>query len=713
MKKIFTAVFAFTTIFLSQAQIKNDTIGLEPTLIQAFNKRPLRLAPVAVAQVDSLAIAQSDPVQFAQILQTVPGVSAQQGARNTLRISLRGIGSRSQYSTNRIKAYYGQIPLTTGDGETTLEDIDLLNIAGVEIIKGPNSSIYGAGLGGAILLQPTALPESTFKDDDRSAFAPRQARHKLPFGKAFSTSGSFDLWRYGIVAGYQEQNSQTFASYSKTDLDGYRQNSAYRRDNVFVDQAWRINDRHSIQALVSYTNLKAYIPSSITRQQLEEDPAAAAFTWRNARGFESYKKLVAGITHEHQISGSKNGRLKLSNTVFMHTRDAYEPRPFNILTEDRFTLGYRGLLTGNELIAGRKTEYRLGVELLSEDYSAQTYQNLYEDFPDRGSVLGNILSNNEQDRSYTNVFASFSHYLTERMIIDAGLNLGTTRYELEDRFAQDGINQSGDYRYDPILSPRISLLFDLNKTQSFFATASHGYSVPGVEETLTPEGRINTDLQPETGWNFEVGYRYFSQQSPFRFEVNVYTIQIENLLIARRIDNDQFVGINAGSTDHTGIEISSLLPIINKSNNKLNLNLAGNYNLHRFDEFVEQGIDFSGNELTNVPEYEYSTLLNYNWRDRLFLNINTLGVGPVPVDDANSDYTDAYLVSHFQGSYQLGLTKHWNLSINAGVNNLFNKAYVASIVPNAVGFGSNAPRNFYPSEKRNWFAGMSVAWNLN
>lgn len=702
MKKIFTAVFAFVTIHFAQAQIQKDTVGLEPTLIQAFNKRPLRLAPVAVAQLDSLTIAQSDPIQIAQILQTVPGVSAQQGARNTMRISLRGIGSRSQYSTNRIKAYYGQIPLTTGDGETALEDIDLLNISGIDIIKGPNSSIYGAGLGGAILLQPTALPESNLKDDDRSAFA-----------KAFSTSGSFDLWRYGVVAGYQEQNSQTFASYSKTDLDGYRQNSAYRRDNVFVNQAWRINDRHSIQALVSYTDLKAYIPSSITRQQLEEDPTAAAFTWRNARGFESYKKLIAGITHEHQISGNENRGLKLSNTVFMHTRDAYEPRPFNILTEDRFTLGYRGLLSGIRSIAGRKTEYRLGVELLTEDYSAQTYQNLYEDFPDRGSVLGNILSNNEQDRSYTNVFASFSHYLGTHFIIDAGLNLGTTRYELEDRFTPDGIDQSGDYRYDPILSLRISLLYELNKTQSLFATASHGYSFPGVEETLTPEGQINTDLQPETGWNFEVGYRYFSQQSPFRFEVNLYTIQIENLLIARRIDNDQFVGINAGETDHSGIEISSLIPILAKSDNKLNLNLAGNYNLHRFDEFVEQGIDFSGNKLTNVPEYEYSAILNYNWRNRLFLNLNTLGVGPLPVDDANSDYTDAYLVSHFQGSYKLKLAEQWNLSINAGVNNLFNKAYVASIVPNAIGFGGNSPRNFYPSEERNWYAGMAVAWNLN
>ncbi len=684
------------------AQVQNDTIGLSPTLIRAFNKRPLRLAPVAVARLDSTTIAQSDPIQIAQLLQTAPGVTAQQGARNTLRISLRGIGSRSQFSTNRIKAYYGNIPLTTGDGETALEDLDLLNISGIDIIKGPNSSLYGAGLGGVILFKPTALPDAGLGEDDCSAFA-----------KAFSTSGSFDLWRYGVMAGYQEQNSQTLVSYSQTDLDGYRQNSAYRRDNIFVNQAWRINDRHSIQALVSYTDLKAYIPSSITRQQLEEDPTAAAFTWRSARGFESYKKLIAGITHEHQILGNEKRGLQLSNTVFMHSRDAYEPRPFNILSEDRFTLGYRGILAGNTSLAGRNTEYQLGVELLTEDYSAQTYQNLYEDFPDRGSVLGNILSNNEQDRSYYNMFASFSHYLNSRLIVDAGLNLGSTHYDLEDRFAQDGIDQSGDYRYDPILSPRISLLYELSETQSLFTTASHGYSVPGVEETLTPEGLINTDLQPETGWNFEVGYRYFSMESPFRFEANLYTIQIENLLVARRVAEDQFVGINGGQTDHTGIEISSSIPIVNKSDNKLNININGNYNLHTFDEFVDQGNDFSGNDLTNVPEYEYSAILSYNWRDRLFLNINTLGMGPIPIDDANSSFTEAYLVSHFQGSYRVDLFKNWKLSFNAGVNNIFNNDYVASIVPNAIGFGGREPRSFYPSEERNWYAGATVAWNLN
>jgi hypothetical protein len=39
----------------------------------------------------------------------------QQGALNTNRISIRGIGSRAQYGTQKIKAYYEGIPLTTAE----------------------------------------------------------------------------------------------------------------------------------------------------------------------------------------------------------------------------------------------------------------------------------------------------------------------------------------------------------------------------------------------------------------------------------------------------------------------------------------------------------------------------------------------------------------------------------------------------------------------
>ena len=76
-------------------------------------------------------------------LNRIPGILMHHGTFNTNRLTIRGIGSRTPYSTNKIKAYLGEIPLTSGDGETVLEDLENSSIQRVEIIKGPSSSLYG------------------------------------------------------------------------------------------------------------------------------------------------------------------------------------------------------------------------------------------------------------------------------------------------------------------------------------------------------------------------------------------------------------------------------------------------------------------------------------------------------------------------------------------------------------------------------------------
>jgi len=59
-----------------------------------------------------------------EALNQVPGVLMHHGTLTTNRLTIRGIGSRTPYATNKIKAYFGEIPLTSGDGETTLEDLE-------------------------------------------------------------------------------------------------------------------------------------------------------------------------------------------------------------------------------------------------------------------------------------------------------------------------------------------------------------------------------------------------------------------------------------------------------------------------------------------------------------------------------------------------------------------------------------------------------------
>jgi iron complex outermembrane receptor protein len=49
------------------------------------------------------------------------------------------------------------------EGSSTIEDIDMETIGSIEIIKGPNSTSFGSGLGGVINLFAREIPMDEFR----------------------------------------------------------------------------------------------------------------------------------------------------------------------------------------------------------------------------------------------------------------------------------------------------------------------------------------------------------------------------------------------------------------------------------------------------------------------------------------------------------------------------------------------------------------------
>ena len=128
-----------TEIVLEEITIHSDLFEVEK---KDFGGSVSILKPQTINKANGLYL---QPV-----LNSVPGVYMQSGALNTNRITIRGIGSRTPFGTDKIKAYLDEIPLSTGEGETTIEDIDFATLGGIEVYRGPVSTAYGAGLGGAI-----------------------------------------------------------------------------------------------------------------------------------------------------------------------------------------------------------------------------------------------------------------------------------------------------------------------------------------------------------------------------------------------------------------------------------------------------------------------------------------------------------------------------------------------------------------------------------
>ncbi len=653
---------------------------------------PNRLQEVAapVGLISKSDLQRGDNTNLATEFNMMPGMYVNQGALNTNKINIRGVGARAQYSTNRIQSYFDGIPLTTAEGALTLDDIDAETLNRVEVIKGPTSSIYGAGLGGSINLY------SKFPEIEQTRVS------------AKSQFGSFNTQKHFMSTSHATENSTVNASFTSLTSDGYRDNGNYDRKSGLVNARLKTSENNSLSFLANFTRLKAYIPSSINEEDFLNNPEVAAGNWENSQGYESYDRGLMGVSYKHYFAEN----LRNTTSVYMSFRDAYEPRPFDILKEERVSVGARTKFNWDTWLFDKESSFSFGAEYYNEWYETGTFENLYEDFDNRGSILGSRLSNNEQDRNYANFFGQINMALSEKWNLEAGFNLNNTKYSLTDLFTDDEVDRSGDYQFESVFSPRLATTYELSPGKNIYVSISHGFSTPTVAETLTPEGQINTDLKPEIGINYEVGFKGNWLENRLYTEISAYSIQIENLLVAQRVAEDQYVGMNAGKTDHNGLEFlarysTEILPgLLARPYTNLTLNYFS------FDEFINEEEDFSGNDLPGVPKSTFNLGLDLNTDWGLKFYSNFQAVGEIALDDSNSGYTDNYQLLNLKAAYEIELFTGFNLELYTGINNVLDEHYAASVLTNAVGFGGAAPRHYYPGNPRNYFGGLQLSYGF-
>ena len=669
-------------------QAKKDTTALPEIKISASPiATQLQVAAAAVNLIDKAAIQRNDGTILTPILNKTAGVYMQQGALNTNRITIRGIGARTPFGTTRIKTYLDNIPLTNPEGESSIEDIDLETIGKIEIIKGPNATSFGAGLGGTIhLFTDPAAGQSTF-------------------AQANTTVGSFGLLKQSLSGGYALEKANVYANYIHLQSDGFRQNSSYDRKSFHLQAKQNISATGSLSFLGVYRELKAFIPSSINETDFNNSPQKAAANWLAAQGFESYDKVLLGVGYEQQLGS----HWTLKSSVFTNYKKAFEPRPFDILDDQSASVGMRSALNYKRTMLAIPFEISVGTEMAFDTYQFSLFRNLYLSQPNQGSVQGAEFSTKKQKSSYQNYFVQMDFSLSAKWHLETGMALNSTRYVLQDLFGTTAAAELA-YSFGTILSPRAGLSYSFTKKQTLYAALSKGFSTPTVAETLTPAGQINTNLQPEIGWNYEIGWKARSLDQKLHTEISFFSTQISNLLVARRTAEDQYIGINAGESSHKGVELLLNYQLLKTEPWELTTFLSGAVNHFRFKDFVDDANDNSGNKLTGVPSAQCSFGLDFTTQLGFAFTTSYSYVGKIPMNDQNSKFTQSYSLVDLKTSYVFSVLKNSKLTLSAGANNLTNTRYAASILPNAVGFGTAQPRSYYPGNPRNYYGGFSFSY---
>ncbi len=672
----------------AQESLQDSVTVLEEVILYHPTQKNVNLGITASSIIREKAFQNFSPVDIPGSVNQISGVYVLSGALNTNRITIRGVGARTPFGTDKLRLYYNDIPVTNGTGSSTLEAFDLENLAGIEVIKGPKGTAYGANLGGAIALR-TKDPELV----------------STGLSNNF-TVGSYNMIKDNLSFVHRDSLFNLGLHYNFLTTDGYRENNAFDRNGVLLDTSFKTGSGSSLNLLLNYIDYTAQIPSSLSQTAFDEDPTQAAFNWAQAQGFEDNEYTLAGLSYRSKIGSN----LSNATSVFYTYLDHYEARPFNILEEYTNGYGFRTIFNGKWEFNENPGAYMAGAEYYRDQYEWSTYENLFEENNGNGSLQGDELSKNKEFRRQFFVFGSVVIPINERFDAQLGLTLNKTRYDYRDLFNTGSENQSAERNFDLIWLPNLDLIYKFGNNGTLYANISRGFSNPSLEETLTPDGIINPEIEQEKGLNYEVGTSWYLFNSRFWFNIAFYRMDISDLLVAERVGEDQFVGRNAGKTKHQGLELDMDYSWYLGTDLKLSPFISYTLNDHSFVRFVDDDNDFSGNDLTGVPRHRVNTGLRFEKGNRFYWNTTYQYVSEIPLTDSNLLYSEAYGIFNTRLGYGFNFSSVFSGGIDFGINNIFDVTYARSVLINAVGFGGSEPRYFYPGNDRNFYTGLRLTY---
>ncbi|SNC66724.1 iron complex outermembrane recepter protein [Hymenobacter gelipurpurascens] len=670
----------------------------EATVTGYGQQLPLRRTAAAVGVLDAAVLERFPQNALTQAVNTLPGVRLEERATASYRLSVRGSTLRSPFGVRNVKVYYQGIPFTEASGSTSLNLLDPSQLGGIEVIKGPTASVYGAGIGGAVLLT------------NRRPL-PGTSRVQTGF-----TAGSYGLRRYTVAAETGTATGYLRAQYSRQTLDGYREQSALRRETIALDGEMKATEHGTLGLHALYTDLDYQLPGGLTRAQFEQNPRQARPGSATSPGtvaqrtFYASRTALLGATYDYRFTD----QLSITGTLYGTGSIIRTPYLVDYERNTVLGLGGRAVLRYRTELAGHTLRLQGGGEMQNGFESSRNYQN-------RGGTPG-LLRYDDEIRTATGfVFAQADYELPVGFLLTAGASYNRLRYRITR--VSDAATQPANYQFRrdfrPQVSPRVALLKEITPLISAYANVSSGFSPPTEEEIRPSDGSLNRNLQAERGTSYEVGTRGKLFHNRLVFDVAAYDFRLRQTIVTRSDEQGTQLFANSGNTRQRGLEaalsgwlwqqstapVGLSVPALGQVQTGLRAWASYAYNHYRFGQYESGGNDYSGNRLTGTAPHTLSAGLDFNEQLGFYLNPTLNHQARIPLTDANSAYAAGYWTFGTRAGWRRTLLGHLEADVFGGVENITDRRYSLGNDLNA--FGN---RFFQPAAGRNWYSGLQLGW---
>lgn len=698
-----------------------DVEDLDKVVVTAARRDvALQDADVSATVLDFLALEEARVTDIRDIDDLVPNVQFNDsGQIGGVYIGIRGVES-NPFIVNRAAVYVDGIPFRE------LNNAVLPQLEAVEVLRGPQSTLYGANTESGLILLRTRQPSETLQAEGQVTAT------TFDHGQSYQGTGSIA----GSIVGDRLTGALTVRF---TDADLFVRNigstpqGAGRFEERFVQSRlrWRPTNRLTVNATAYHVkttapgvyrfdgypvDLERY--NAVYRDGVLFDPTnpsapppvnapleAGRFTFINdAPKRAEIEEFVSGISATFDTYAGE------ATLAFSYRTEDIDDRGFDIDNSNApFLAGAqiddKEVWTGEVRFVSREERpltYVIGASIYGED-ERETLLSLVGP-----GTLDDFVAAPEQSVESRDwgVFGSVSY--TPRSLDKLTATLGL-RYDRAQRATtqQEGVLDLGfsqfffedvalEDTFDVVL-PRFALRYESSDDLTFYANASKGYIPGGFNLTAAQEGLADEVIRygQEELWNFDLGLRWRSAERRFRLGASAFLIEADGWQEITALEDEQGNVIStslitsSAAIENRGLELEGRYEPVDR------LTFVGNigYVDAEYTDFSGRGAELVvGNPVKLIPKYDANLALRYEFPNGWFIRGDATLLGDTPLDEGRRQGFDANAIAVQDAVAMYGLQVGYNafpFSARLFVENLTNERRIS---------GAAFPNAFFPAD---------------
>jgi iron complex outermembrane receptor protein len=560
-----------------------------PEIIVTAQKREQALldVPQSISVVSSETLENLHATRFSDYLTRLPSANVVEAQAGSSRIVLRGVNTSGVSAT--VATYVDETPFGSAtalaNGAILTPDIDPFDIERVEVLRGPQGTLYGANSLGGVVKFVTVEPS--------------------PSGFGGAAEVGIEDVSYGDTAWW----GRAAVNVPLSDNAAFRVSGFYRQDPGYIDDPnlgrdvndgktyggrasllVRPTDKLTIRASVHLENLRSNGTNEVDLDPDTSDPAYGKL--RQSRVLDqpndiNYRIYNGTVDYDFGsialVSSTSYGTL--DQTAVVDASSVYGALlsgAFGVplgaavdqgMTQRRFTQEVRLASTAKQAL-----EWTVGAFYTRE--KNELTQNLFGVDASTGNLFDGLdglvlVALPSRYREYAG-FANVTWHLSPKFDLTAGGRYSHNKQSAEqntDGLLAGGASSFAGTSSDNVFTYSVAPMFKPNDNTRIYARIAKGYRPggPNAVSPLAPEG-VPREFGPDTTTNYEIGVKTETPDGLLTLEASAFLIDWKDVQLLAQIEGFG-VNTNGGSARSKGVEFTASV----NPNRNLSLYASGSY----------------------------------------------------------------------------------------------------------------------------------------